>query len=296
LAIGAILVLASGVEFRDALKIAPPTLRAEDLTHPGSKEAIVGFRVNIRRVIRLLELPGYAGWFAHSWDRICNEVADEILSSGWSMDEFACRQHEIYARVAWKIGEATAAWGASEKRLYDLFINNLEITSWSPPNEFPSKDDRISKPFAALLESVVIQAWTAFEVMAESVHSATLKNHSALFPANVLAKKAFHFRKLDNLFDAFQFAFSNDSAISSAVVNGDVKRAALLRHLLVHKKGVVDDSHILQCAQPPVVQPEAVKNVELKIVGELVFERLDPLIKRGCELIKAIDNWITYHP
>jgi len=52
---------------------------------------------------------------------------------------------------------------------------------------------------------------------------------------------------------SFRRAFCDDVRINAVVGSTEIKTLAVLRHLLVHKVGVVDQKFLNQCSEKPAI-------------------------------------------
>ena len=79
------------------------------------------------------------------------------------------------------------------------------------------------------------------------------------------------------------------------MINADVKALGLLRHLLVHQNGRVDQKHLDQCAANPVVTLFSSFALDTNVLldGEMLRTLVDPVTRRAFELIRLIDKWLT---
>jgi hypothetical protein len=155
--------------------------------------------------------------------------------------------------------------------------------------------DGIHEALESLLQSLIIQVWTAIEVLAEELHSKSRSMYPKCFQPTLPAEK-YRFRRLESLCEAYDKAFS-DSGISACVRSKEIKAIALLRHLLVHNRGVVDQTHIDQRSQPEIVSNFDAFSITQRILvdGEMVRILVDDGVRRTYELLILADTWIQNH-
>ena len=146
-----------------------------------------------------------------------------------------------------------------------------------------------------LLKSILIQAWTAFEVLAEDLHCGAREKHPECFTSNICSAKGYHFRRLGSLKESYKKAFGNDFNINAVIESKEVKALAVVRHLLVHRNGIVDQAFLNQCSESPVVTNFSAfaANQEVLITGSMVRLLVDPTVRLGYKLIQSVDEWMT---
>jgi len=255
------------------------------------KESAAAFRVNIERVNGLLMLPGYAFESGGEWQIAVKGVADRYFGKKLPSDqEFEEKRQEIaaIANEARKRALSKRSPESSMKVFYTACYN-IEVFAY----DFP----RLHGWLHDIFKSVIIQSWTAFEVLAEDLNCGAREKHSDCFPPSVLTGKRYTFRRLEALYKSFERAFCDDAGINAVVSSREIKALAVLRHLLIHKGGVVDKVFLDQCLEKPVVQDFSMFGLgrEVTINGEMVRSLVDPVIKRGYELIQRTDNWMIKH-
>ena len=108
----------------------------------------------------------------------------------------------------------------------------------------------------------------------------------------------YNFRGLKSLNAAFVKLFCRDSRIQNVVGSKEIKALAVLRHLLVHKNGIIDRRFLEQCSEHPVVTDFAMfkEQQEVLINNEMVRSLVDPALRHGFELIRLVDDWMTDPP
>lgn len=129
---------------------------------------------------------------------------------------------------------------------------------------------------------------------ADELHTKSRALHPGCF-RGVSLKPKYWFKRRQLLYEAFENLFPGDAAISDCIRSGDVKAAALLRHLLVHKNGIVDKTHFEESALAPVVFSTMSIGQDVEVDGKLVFEVVQPMINRASELAQLVDKWLEAH-
>jgi hypothetical protein len=106
-----------------------------------------------------------------------------------------------------------------------------------------------------------------------------------------ILKSKYGFDKLDSIRDAYSEAFG-DKAINAIIEDKTLTALSLVRNLIVHKGGVVDDDYLKRKNDLP---PSAIADFgkSLPMDGELTGALISRPIILGIELIMAVDNWIS---
>lgn len=274
------------------LKFSESTLAPDRKAHgytflsPACVEAELAFRANIERTDYLSLIPGYAFLRGEYWrDSIAESMRDHGIT-----DESDPKVLESAQRIYFDIYKTKSVEEASS----DLHRakSNVEITM--------SRIPMFNRALTALLESMVIHTWTAYESMAEVLHIGARREHQNRFPPAALSAE-YQFRSERTLIDAYKTAF-NDSGITTAAYNSESKPMSVLRHLLVHKRGVVDSGFIRQCAGQDkkgkiigavVTDFASYKEGDaIELSGELVRGLIERLAAAGYNLISTVDDWL----
>src|SRR5262249_10263580 len=109
-------------------------------------------------------------------------------------------------------------------------------------------------------------------------------------------KNLVSFRALDDITTAYRLAFCQQGkAILGILTAPQLKYAAAVRNLLIHKRGIIDGQFIEQCAGIPDI-PQLKENERLPITGKLCAILSDACHYSSIELILAVHGWIVGHP
>jgi len=261
------------------LRLAKRTYKSEICT-----EAARIFSINVQLVLTLAMVPGYAFMNGEDWG----------FSVVRAMRELGCNDPDDKSvqSLASKIWDEYDKGGFDESRIkHFLEATDNAIKMASLPGRAMSHG-----ALHGLLRSMVTHAWTAFEVLAEDLHSGVRQKHPECFPSNLLSKK-YGFRRLESMCGSYETLFWDDAKVKAVARSTEIKSIALLRHLLVHKNGVVDQMFLDQCSQNPVVTRFAAFELgdEVLINGEMVRNLVEPVTNRGYELVQLVDQWIIAH-
>jgi len=165
-----------------------------------------------------------------------------------------------------------------------------------------SKTELMNEALHGLLQTIIIQAWSAFEVLAEDLYKNTLKEGLSSIAPYTDKERQKHwlgFASRERIRNTFAFVFKVDnSRIISALSSTDLDALALVRNVLVHKAGVIDG--IFLSGSKPLPQIAYFHGLglgkEILLTGDWVRKLVDPVIPIGFDLLNAVDSWIQAHP
>jgi hypothetical protein len=291
--------------FQGARKLPP--LKTTEL----EKVANAFFR-NITRVCALILFPPAGIRIGVQVERL--ERAVRSKRSGLTREE-----------VAIEVTEGLREWGRQELNV--LATNQSEYEAGMRRDLAQSfgvlglvnMDDGVQAWMAAQITGT----WTAFEAMAEDLWEAALntKPHGlAELKGKKQGTKEDRFVKLtllqkyrydlshsmgtvlkgrysfDNLVEirkAYEEAFPPAAqAIHTAINDRALDVISLVRNVLVHSGGIIDEEYLCRAAHLP---PEATGPLgsPIRLNGELVAKIAGPVLKIGPDLINAVDEWIA---
>ena len=151
-----------------------------------------------------------------------------------------------------------------------------------------------------LLKAMVLQAWTAFEVLAHDLWAqvVTLRPELRSQISNNEWKKAGH-RSLSKIGNLYSFTFRNDNLhILSIFDDQALKGLALTRNLIVHTGGRIDEQFKDQrkgLRSLYLIKQRKI-NASIKLNGENVRAVVYPVTALGYSLVIAVDKWLHSHP
>lgn len=148
----------------------------------------------------------------------------------------------------------------------------------------------------ALLRATIKDTWTAIEVLAEDLLLAVMDKFPQCFRKVVWEDDEPRFRSRIGIRDAYMKAFPVDNdAIRMAVYSDGIDALALLRNVLAHKSGLADDIFRNGAKKNPLLAPfhNHTDKQLVKIDGEIIKAVVEPAVKAICDLVMAVDTWIT---
>lgn len=184
--------------------------------------------------------------------------------------------------------------------------SNAEITM--------SRTPIMRRSLVGMLEGMIIQAWTAYEVMAVDLIKSLLKRRRSLDTRKTWSpaeKEHSGFGSRSKIANYYRWTFRTDNAaILKNVDSPAVHALGIARNLLVHSAGCIDKSfqtHRLgfyagiPSLSPLLPIPELNKirgnsiGYRVNFDGDFVRLLIDKVTPLGFGLVKYVDEWLTTH-
>lgn len=307
----------------DAWKTLPSHYEA---TTEGIKPIVAAYHRNLARVHALTLFPMVLAHFVSDLTRITAgtyvEYKDQLASKKITHEEL---QEIILAKTekdeSYKQSQIKKAAEGDEKA--ERFMEeDRRLGINSVAGIFSGE---LAVGAHAWLSAQISGIWTAFEAMTEELWRATLNLHpeglaelrggkrgagedkkidlSFLQRHNynlsdkmgdVLSDK-YSFDRLEEIRKAYEEAFYCDNQEIETIINDRcLDGLSLTRHVIVHNGGIIDEQFLRRKADlPEAILDEAGKPLPLD--GEIVSTLIGPVVRRGWDLIGAVDDWIQSH-
>jgi hypothetical protein len=152
--------------------------------------------------------------------------------------------------------------------------------------QFVKRNTLLDGAVRAVLESQLTLSWTAFETLAEDAWKAALVCHPGC------GAKSPYFRRLESIRETYRSLSPTSGEINAILSNPDLRKLNLVRNVLVHKSGIVDQQ-FLDGAAEIAWSVSDLHDQLIHIDGARVKELVNPVIRCGEELILAVDRWVT---
>src|SRR5207249_2654074 len=146
---------------------------------------------NIQLMHTIAMVPGYAFMNGETWGYAVVRAMNELKST--NPDDPA-------------VGKlASKHWDAYDLQGFDQSKINHFFEATANAERIASLPGRMWSHGAlhGLLKSILIQAWTAFEVLAEDLHCGAREKHPECFTSNICSAKGYHFRRLGSLKESY---------------------------------------------------------------------------------------------
>jgi len=166
------------------------------------------------------------------------------------------------------------------------------------------------------LKTLIVQAWGAIEVLAEELWKESLLQKPSLDTQTSWTnteRKLSGFSSRSKIANQYRFTFRQDNANILLLLDGSIFHSlAIVRNVIVHSNGVVDDDFVKDIAgyevfpktSPPTLLPlpelQPFKSLKqgdaIQFTGKLARDFIEPVPKLGFEIIKSIDEWLIRQP
>jgi hypothetical protein len=288
------------LNFVEASAISAVQMEDVILRSPAIQQCLIQFRESMRTVLGLIAAPGWSSLITLQWTMAGTNALVDVL--GASDLESLRKATPEQAR---RLEEAThrlmkEAVDQCSPLIKDELANATRVLEDLASRCGPF----VLSMFESILNSVCIQTWTVLEVLIEDLHTNVIDLHPHCFEQGVRDKHArrklnaagskFRFRRREDFIDAYNFAFENDTQINSAITHAALESLAQVRHLLVHRGGVIDDqfAELIPRHQTLSFFSSAQKGATIRLVGPVVRDLVDQAVAQGYTLLTAVDSWV----
>ncbi len=239
-------------------------------------------------------IPGFAFMHGEDWGHAINKVAVRFPSLKMGTPEFAGMVESTFDNERKKYERKEFY------RRYREATGNAENICCQLPSSYGA--------FRALLQSMVIQAWGAFEVMAEDLWRRVVKQRPRLDTRTKDEKRWSGHRSRSKIAKLYSFTFRVDNkAIMRAVDGHRVHALGIVRNVLVHSGGVIDKT-FADDRKPFSPKGEKQRGgkylkwvrgrrvgYKIPFTGTIVRGLIDPVTPLGFDLVRAVDQWLITH-
>jgi hypothetical protein len=177
----------------------------------------------------------------------------------------------------------------------------------------------------AWLSAQITGTWTAFEALAEEIWVAAVNAHPVGLadldgakkgtgeekkidlsvlqrygynPSNhmgTVLSRRYSFDRIEDIRRAYHEAsFEGDAKINEIITDRALDALSLTRHVIVHNGGVVDEQFLRRKNDLPAAILGNVGEA-LPLTGTVTSDLVSPVMRRGWELISAVDDWLSAH-
>lgn len=162
----------------------------------------------------------------------------------------------------------------------------------------------LSEGLSAVHIGMITGMWTSFEVLAEELWNAAIKERPLLNQNwSTKERDTSGFRSVKKLKNLYSYTFRLDDAdIQKTIGDERIEGLALTRNLLTHKLGKIDQEFDERRKGKPYPIPclscfDAYdRDQKVKITGPIVQHLISPLPVLGLDLIHHVNQWIKAHP
>jgi hypothetical protein len=242
--------------------------------------AVAAYDENVSRMARMIQGPVYAALIT---EKHC---------------EAFVTLHGVHPRP--EIKQSSAQWYEVQK-LAEGLINRdareqIEMQIWHAEalnNYANNSGEAIKSIFSDLLNSIIIQAWTAFELLTEDLLCMSMALHPECFKVGEFSKR---FTSRDAMIRSYKRALHvNAGIVLQFIDNREIDALSLLRNVMVHKGGRADAWFIRDIKKCPEMTPFHSLNEGEPVLlnGHILCKSIDPAMKCGYSLSQAMSDWLT---
>jgi len=163
-----------------------------------------------------------------------------------------------------------------------------------------STTELLNDPLHALLQSIVIQAWSSLEVLIEDLCRYSIKLGSASLSVPTEKQwRSLGFRSRNKFRATYDFVFPSDNAkIKNILRSQEIDSLALVRNVLVHKAGIIDDEFMKGSKFNPQLDyyRSLGEGAEILMTGYKMRSLVDPCMPLGYDLGNTVNSWLFAHP
>lgn len=271
------------LQLLQAASIATLPCNENELRWSVCQSVLRSFRENVIRTARMIEAPVYAAMTAD----VHRMAVHRVFEKEPTKEEFLARSNSIGKEM--KATMAVLINGECETQVGVLegYTHNL--------NSFIQQTENIHPVFESLLNAMLIQAWTTYEVLVKQLLPKCIKGNPECFslPAD---KEPFSFLSIEKIRKSYKIGFQSSGRIQNILHDECVDSLCMIRNLLVHDSGIVNQAFLDKCAKKHC--PGWAKlplGQTYQPTGFAVKSLADAMVKNGCRLIKTVDKWLTEH-
>jgi hypothetical protein len=252
--------------------------------------ALRTFRSNVHlTALSVTTLPAFIFWTASEWISACTRAKTEIV--GENASEAAVKRQFINIHNRAQRLMAVAMQTTREQQVERL-VGYTTMFEQFAAQAGPYAEVQVE----ILLKHIVIQSWTAFETLAEDLAMAAVNAYPSIFTR--VQRDKLHFSSKDRIREAYRNAFPIDNSSILGLTNDpSIDTLAVIRNLLIHSAGVVDQKFLTEAGKYRTLSKFRGLKVgeSLELDGAIVRNLVDDIVKLSLQLVQSVDRWIGAH-
>ena len=260
------------------------------ITEPCCLRVLEGLRSNALLALMPTTLPGFATWMAMEWIMASNNAKRDLLGNR-DPATYTQRQKNAIGNLmeSYMLGSLLRCSADEQKDMMgEKTIMFEKFSMWAGTNGELALQNS--------LKSIIIQSWTAVEVLVEDLIAECIKDYPNTFTHFNLSDHKFRTR--DQFRTAYKKAFTHDYvSIRSHTKSGYFNALALLRNVIVHKGSKADVEFL-----GPAKKIDALSQFHAHDVGhavephgETVRMVVDGAFLSAFNLIESVSAWLNIH-
>ena len=251
----------------------------EEIKHSASgenyvNEAVKIFYSSLEQVDHMHSLPG---WIAGAtsdlgkcWAQACVEETGQhdwkpssSLKDKITHKKIVARHHASYSEMKKDI-------------LFDLGDGIFTLLH----TDFMNQDAPLSSGYKAIIKSMYVYSWAAFEVLVTALYKG----------ATSKTPRGFH--SAQTFYPAWRAEFATSQPkLFKAIKSHKIRRIWLIRNLIVHKAGMIDQDFIAECRKWKI---RGVKELTQKPLNEEIPYDTNLFLKHNTEFLRAVLKLIKH--
>jgi len=251
-------------------------------------DAARSYRANVRRVHSLGLIPGHAFLDGEGWKDACNKTESEMPGVDPNSEPFSSRAGKLF-NDWWRASDQP-----EKERHFKEATGNADAM-WS-------RTSLMNEALHGLLQTIIIQAWSTFELLAEDLYKNVIRcgfSSVSSYTDKERKQNRLGFRSRERIRKTYAFIFKIDNSnIKSILSSNFIDALALVRNVLVHTGGIIDDDFLTGAKTIPQLSDFYNLGIgkEIFLTGGWIRALVDPPIAIGFELLNSVDDWLFAHP
>ena len=150
-----------------------------------------------------------------------------------------------------------------------------------------------------LLKVLIVQAWMAFEILCHDLFKNIVEERPSLITClSNTKRKELTFRSRHKIRRCYRLVFPRGAAINSTLSDGSIDALAVMRNIIVHSTGKIDD--IFKSDSRDIRKLKRFRilslGTEVKLDGLVVRSLVAPTVPVAYRLVMAINRWLSKNP
>lgn len=286
------------LHFVEASAIRAVQMENASLTSVACQESLEIYRESLRLVLGLAAAPGFSSMITSQWTEACTRASLHVLGEA-NLTRLESASADEMERL---FREANNLMGQIVSESSPLLHTNLEHSTRQLEQIVMNCGPYVYGFFEGILKTILVQSWAAFEALTRTLwKKLEASSHTSIYRPDdkEWRRSQLGFGSRRTIRRTYEAVFPLDQfAILAALDPQTIDPLAILRNVIVHHAGKVDQTFKNECRQFPVLA--SLQNLALDahilIDGVLVRDVVDPALSGGYSLILAVDDWLARHP
>lgn len=260
------------------------------ISEPCCLKALARFRENMQLALVPTTLPGFATWMAMEWISASTKARTDLFGSRNVETLDSTRRNALGSLMESYMFSSLIRKGPDEQKQH--LVEKTKMFEKFSADAGPIGMLGLEN----ILKSVVIQSWTAVEVLIEDLLTDAVKEHAPVF--SHFNTDGHGFRSRNRFRKAYEKAFTTDYvAIRSHASSVFFDALSLLRNVIVHRASKADDQFLVSAKNIVELSQFHGLNVgdAVEPNGETVRSVVNGSLASSFNLIKSVNDWLRAH-